>query len=225
MREDKKTKPFTEQLREAAGDQWDRVVNHKFTTELAKGDIDKEVLKKYLIQDHRFLDAFVILLSSAIANARSLGDRIPGCQFLALITGKENTYFERSFEVFGCSDQDERMKIPDDSVTVNFCNLMREVATKGTLGEILSVLVVAEWSYQTWGEKVLPITNREVDFTTWEWVDLHSGTYFSEVVSYLRGLLDKEGTLLDDEGKEKCKNAFNRAIQLEEDFFDMAYAN
>mmetsp|Transcript_15596 Transcript_15596/g.31285 ORF Transcript_15596/g.31285 Transcript_15596/m.31285 type:complete len:258 (+) Transcript_15596:94-867(+) len=257
MREDKKTKTFTEQLREAAGDQWDRVVNHKFTTELAKGDIDKEVLKKYLIQDHRFLDAFVILLSSAIANARSLGDRIPGCQFLALITGKENTFFERSFEVFGCSDQDERMKIPDDSVTVNFCNLMREVATKGTLGyvriiftpiiliwfklqlisssidflrlemisEILSVLVVAEWSYQTWGEKVLPITNREVDFTTWEWVDLHSGTYFSEVVSYLRGLLDKEGTLLDDEGKEKCKNAFNRAIQLEEDFFDMAYAN
>ncbi len=40
MRENKKT--FTEELREAAGDQWDRVVNHKFTTELARGDIDKE---------------------------------------------------------------------------------------------------------------------------------------------------------------------------------------
>ncbi|KAL7467034.1 hypothetical protein ACHAXS_007305 [Conticribra weissflogii] len=221
MRENKKT--FTEELREAAGDQWDRVVNHKFTTELARGDIDKEVLKKYLIQDHRFLDAFVILLSSAISKARSLEDRIPGCQFLALITGKENTYFERSFEVLGCSDQDERMKIPDAPVTVNFCDLMRDIAMKGTLGEILSVLVVAEWSYQTWGEKVLPITNKEVDFTTWEWVDLHSGTYFSEVVSYLRGLLDREGDLLDDGGREKCKNAFLRAIQLEEDFFDMAY--
>jgi thiaminase/transcriptional activator TenA len=214
---------FTEELREAAGEQWDRVINHRFTTELASGNIDRNVLKKYLIQDHRFLDAFVILLSSAIAKARILGDRIPGCQFLGLITGKENTYFERSFEVLPCCSKEERAKIPDEAVTVNFVNLMKEVSYGGTLGEILSVLVVAEWSYLLWGEKVLPTTNRD-DFLTYEWVDLHSGDYFNGVVAYLRGLLDKEGTLIDDEGKEKCKAAFLRAIQLEEDFFEMAYA-
>lgn len=215
---------FTEELREAAGDQWERVIGHKFTVELARGEIDREVLKKYLIQDHRFLDAFVVLLASAIANARSLEDRIPGCQFLALITGKENTYFERSFEVLGCSDATERMKIPSEEVTVKFVNLMKEVANGGTLGEMLSVLVVCEWSYLSWGEKVLDFTNRDVDFTTWEWVDLHSGEYFSGVVAYFRGLLDKEGTLVDDEGRDKCTNAFLRAVQLEEEFFDMAYA-
>lgn len=88
--------------------------------------------------------------------------------------------------------------------------------------EILCVLVVCEWSYLSWGEKVLPKTNRD-DFLTYEWVDLHSGDYFNEVVAYLRGLLDKEGTLIDEEGKEKCKVAFLRAVQLEEDFFEMAY--
>ena len=93
-----------------------------------------KVLKKYLIQDHRFLDAFVILLSSTIAKCRTLEDRIPGCQFLGLITGKENTYFERSFEVLGCSNVEERMKVPDEEVTVNFVNLMKESATEGTLG-------------------------------------------------------------------------------------------
>ena len=88
---------------------------------------------------------------------------------------------------------------------------------------MLSVLVVAEWSYFSWGEKVLAFTNRD-DFTTYEWVDLHSGEYFSEVVAYLRGLLDKEGTLIDDEGKKKCRDAFLQAVQLEEDFFEMAYS-
>jgi thiaminase/transcriptional activator TenA len=78
---------FTEELRESAGSQWDRVVNHKFTDELAEGTIEKEVLTRYLVQDHRFLDSFVVLLSSIIANARNLADRIPGCQFLAVITG------------------------------------------------------------------------------------------------------------------------------------------
>lgn len=72
---------------------------------------------------------------------------------------------------------------------------------------------------------MLDITNREsANFTTWEWVDLHSGEYFSGVVSYLRGLLDTEGTIIDRDGREKCKKAFLRAVQLEEEFFDMAYA-
>ena len=92
------------------------------------------MLKKYLLQDHRFLDAFVILLASTIAKARSLEDRIPGCQFLALITGKENTYFERSFEKLGCGDAEERMKIPDEPVTSQFVSLMKETANGGTLG-------------------------------------------------------------------------------------------
>lgn len=126
--------PFTEDLRNSAGEQWERVVGHKFTIELARGEIDRGVLKKYLIQDHRFLDAFVILLASTIANARTLEDRIPGCQFLALITGKENTYFERSFEVLGVSDAEERKKVPDEAVTGKFVSLMKEVANGGTLG-------------------------------------------------------------------------------------------
>lgn len=87
---------LTDELREASGSQWDRVINHKFTDELAKGTIDRKVLSRYLIQDHRFLDAFVVLLSSIIANARCLQDRIPGCQFLALITGSSPSQFKNT---------------------------------------------------------------------------------------------------------------------------------
>jgi thiaminase len=32
---------FTEALREAAGEQWDRVITHKFTKELAAGTINR----------------------------------------------------------------------------------------------------------------------------------------------------------------------------------------
>lgn len=215
------TSRFTEELRAAAGEQWNRVILHKFTTELAANTIDRQVLKRYLIQDHRFLDAFVVLLASVIANARTLDDRIPGCQFLALITGKENTYFERCFQALGVS-KEEREKIPDAACTTGFCNLMRSVASNGTLGEMLSVLVVCEWSYLSWGQLVQNNTVRD-DFVTYEWVDLHSGESFEAVVAYLRGLLDKEGDLLDEEGKNACKKRFLEAVQLEEDFFEFAY--
>jgi|UniRef100_A0A7S2XI20 thiaminase/transcriptional activator TenA len=212
---------FTEELKAAAGEQWDRVIHHKFTKQLASGTIDREVIKRYLIQDHRFLDAFIILLASIIAHARSLEDRIPGCQFLALITGKENTYFERCFEKLSISVED-RMAIPDAECTTGFCNLMKEVAQGGSLAEMLSVIVVCEWSYLSWGKLVEKETVRD-DFVTYEWVDLHTGESFEAVVAYLRDLLDREGEIIDASTKEACKSRFLQTMQLEEDFFDFAY--
>lgn len=214
---------FTETLRLAAGDQWKRIVYHKFTTELARGTICRKVLLKYLIQDHRFLDAFVILLSSVVSKARCLEDRIEGCQFLAVITGKENTYFERCFSALKCS-KEERDSIPDAAPTSDFITLMLNVSRNGSLGEMLSVLVVCEWTYLSWGKRVIDegIVDR-TDFVTYEWVDLHSGDYFESVIAYLRNLLDKEGQIMTDEGRDSCKATFLKAVQLEEDFFDYAY--
>ena len=214
--------PFSEDLRLASEDQWNRIINHRFTTELRDGTIDREVMKKYLIQDHRFLDAFVVLLASIIANCRTLPDRIPGCQFLALITGKENTYFERCFKKLGVGEAD-RAKIPDAPCTNGFCNLMLEVARKGTLAEMLAVIVVCEWSYLSWGQLVEKTTVRD-DFVTYEWVDLHTGKDFKSVVEYLRGLLDQEGEIMSCEEKSRCRERFLQAVQLEEEFFDFAYS-
>lgn len=68
-----------------------------------------------------------------VANARSLEDRIPGCQFLAVITGQENTYFERAFESLGCTTE-ERDETPDAACAKGFVNLMKTVAREGSLG-------------------------------------------------------------------------------------------
>ena len=99
---------------------------------------------QYLIQDHRFIDAFVVLLSSMIAHARKLEDRIPGAQFLGLITGKENTYFERSFEALGVTKQ-EREQTPDAPAMSGFQAQMRDAAKSGSLGEV-----------RTWREPTAP---------------------------------------------------------------------
>ena len=218
---DTDTSSFSEELRQATADQWDRVVTHRFSTELAEGTIDRDILARYLIQDHRFLDAFVVLLASMVASARCLADRIEGCQFLALVTGKENTYFERAFVYLQVSNED-RLETPNADVTDRFLNLMRTVAKDGTLGEKLAVLCVCEWTYLSWGQRV-HVTTKRVDFCCYEWVDLHSGHYFESVVAYLRRLLDQEGEQLDDAGRQACRRRFSETLQLEEDFFEYAY--
>lgn len=87
---------------------------------------------------------------------------------------------------------------------------------------MLAVLCVCEWSYLSWAEARTVETQNPLYL---EWIDLHRGEYFSSVVSYLRGLLDQEGTLLKENQNERdrCKQRFLEAVQLEEDFFDNAY--
>ena len=108
------------------------------------------------------------------------------------------------------------------------------------MGEMLSVLVVCEWSYFSWAQRVLSSddfdaikrksSGEEEDadsFMYYEWIELHSGEGFESVVEHFRSLLDKEGRLMaedgDEEGKERCEKRFLEAIALEEAFFEDAY--
>ncbi|KAL3788155.1 hypothetical protein ACHAW5_006603 [Stephanodiscus triporus] len=198
---------FCDEQRQIHAELWHRVTNHRLIDQLVDDTIPRPVLARYLAQDHRFLDAFVVLLASAIAR----------CQFLALITGRENTYFERSLDALG-DDAVIAKDAPDGSATAGFCALMRDTAHSSEFASMLAVLVVAEWSYQDWGERVLPL----------EWVELHSGPYFGSVVTHLRKLLDDEATRLSatsdgDAALERAATAFAKALQLELDFFEQAY--
>jgi thiaminase/transcriptional activator TenA len=217
---------FCDDQRELHAELWSRVTNHRLIDELLDDTITRRALSRYLSQDHRFLDAFVVLLSSAISHARTLRDRIPGCQFLALITGRENTYFERSLDALG-ADAASAISDPDGDATVGFSDLMREVARSGDLASMLSVLVVAEWSYQTWGERALVALRDDMPFYCREWVLLHSGEYFGSVVDYLKRMLDDEAVRLmassDDDAIGRAAFAFERALRLELDFFEQAY--
>jgi len=214
---------FTDAMRREAGARWDSIVNHPFTTELGAGTIPEAAMRKYCIQDHRFLDAFVVLLSSMVAHAPSLADRIPGCQFLALITGKENTYFERTLDALGVTAE-QRASVPDEPCTTAFKTLMRDAAASGSLVEMLSVLVVCEWSYQSWGERVLATSAAE-PWWCQEWVALHSGDYFGSVVSYLRELLDREAAKMNDAELAGAKARFMQTVEVENAFFEMAFGS
>ena len=66
---------FTETLRAASEAGWSQAVQHRFVNELFAGAVPDEVMARYLIQDHRFLDSFLVMLGAALASAGShVGD-------------------------------------------------------------------------------------------------------------------------------------------------------
>lgn len=207
---------FTESLRQASEPTWSQATGHRFVTQLLDGSVPDKVMASYLIQDHRFLDSFLILLGAAMASADSFEARIRFGQFTGMVSGEENTYFLRSFEALGVSEQD-RTEVPDTQPTAGFKAIMREAAATRSYVAALAVLNVAEWLYLDWAMKApqpLP-----TNFVHAEWVTLHDNPDFRDFVAFLRAELDRVGP----SETEVARDFFLRAVALELAFFDAAY--
>ncbi|MEM1004739.1 MAG: TenA family protein [Pseudomonadota bacterium] len=212
------TRP-TEMLRLGKAVDWQAATTHAFTQELCDGTLPEDKMRWYLEQDYQFVDGFVRLLASAIAHAPGLSDGVPAAQFLAVITGPENTYFLRAMQALGTAPSTEPAP-----ATKAFQELMAEAAASGKYENMLAVLVVAEWVYLCWAS---PENPPKADLPFWfaEWITLHAGDGFENVVEYLRGQLDKTWTTLTPDAQAEVTQLFHRAVELEKDFFDAAYAS
>ncbi|MDC0738437.1 TenA family protein [Cognatishimia sp. SS12] len=207
----------TDHLQSLAIADWTMATSHPFTDALAAGTLPAEKMAGYLQQDYLFIDEFVRLLATTIAHAPTLADSVPAAQFLAVVTGPENTYFQRSFEA---------LDIPGEAApaqaTRNFKMLMEEARLSGRYELMLAVLCVAEWVYLEWAT---PHADQAEALPFWlgEWITLHSGAGFEGVVAYLRGQLDQTWETLDHLQRDMVQDFFVEAVRRERAFFDAAW--
>jgi len=210
------TPPFSELLRQASEPTWSQAVGHRFVTELFAGSVSDTVMASYLIQDHRFLDSFLTLLGAAMAAADSYEARLRFGRFAGMISRDENTYFLRSFDALGVSDQ-ARTETPDTPPTAGFKAIMREAAATRSYAAALAVLNVAEWLYLDWAIKAP--TPLPASFVYAEWITLHDNPDFRNFVGFLRSELDRVGP----SDPEVARDFFLRTVTLELEFFDANY--
>ncbi|MQQ06829.1 TENA/THI-4 family protein [Epibacterium sp. SM1979] len=208
----------TEFLKSQCQSNWDAATAHAFTDALCDGTLDLDKMRGYLQQDYLFVEEFVRLLAAAISNAPSLTDAVPAAQFLAVITGPENTYFQRSLAALDAPEAEAAAP-----QTQAFLIQMRDARLTGKYEEMLAVLVVAEWTYLSWAA---PQEKRAagLPFYFGEWITLHAGPGFEGVVEYLRGQLDAIWPSLSDTAQTAATQRFFDTVQLERAFFDAAWA-
>ena len=208
---------FTETLRAASEPGWSRAVEHRFVKELFSGAVPDAVMARYLVQDHRFLDSFLLLLGAVLAGADTFEARLHFGRFIGMASSEENTYFLRAFEALGVTEE-RRATEPDTPATAGFKAIMREATERCSYAAALSVLVVTEWLYLDWASRA---PRRLPDnFVHAEWIALHDNPHLRGFVDFLRAELDRIGPAQAD----LCRDFFGRTVALELAFFDAAYA-
>lgn len=207
---------FVARLKAEFAELWRASIEHRFVDELLSGTVSDEVMGRYLIQDHRFIDAFVTLVGGAVASADLFESRLRLGRFLGMVCSDENDYFLRSFAALGIGE--ERHDIPDASPTAGFKALMKEAAATRSYAAIMAVLNVAEGLYLDWAQRLGDRPMPE-NFIHAEWITLHDNDFFVDFVSFLKGELDRVGP----QEEAVARDFFQRAVELELAFFNFAY--
>lgn len=209
---------FSDFLRQQSEPLWTQSVTHRLVREMYAGTVAPDVMTRYLVQDHRFIDCFLALLGGVLVNCDRMEAKLTFGRFIGMISSDENAYFERAFVKLGV-DHAMRETVPDAEPTTAFKHLMLEAAHSGSYAACLSVLTVAEWLYLDWAQKApKPLPE---DFVFSEWIILHDNPYFVEFVGFLREELDRVGP----SAVKECQSFFQRAVEIEKAFFDAPYAS
>jgi len=208
------------ELRDLNASTWDAAVGHRFVEEIWRGEVSPTVLRAYLVQDHQFVDAFVALMGAAVATAGRAESRLVHARQLGVVAGPENDFFLRALDALDAPLTD-RTEPALSEPTRGFLDLMESARSSGDYAICVAVLLVAEWLYLDWATR--PDSDAPDEPLQREWIDLHRGPAFEEWVTFLRTELDWVAPRLDDDGRERVRTAFARAVELELAFFDAAY--
>ncbi|WP_367176532.1 TenA family protein [Haloarcula rubripromontorii] len=222
---------FTDWLREQSQPDWDAAVEHRFVEELGAGTLDEDAFAEYLVQDYAFVGELVGTFGHAVGQAPDMAAKRRLVEFLDTVTDEEDDYFERSFAALGVDES--RWQDPEPTeTTAAFVDLLGRAAREGGYAETLSVLVPAEWIYESWATAAAaahgdpdgpPSAGMGLPFYFAEWVDLHAVDSFVAFVDWLRGELDAVGPTLSPCREARVASLFDRTVALERQFFETAY--
>lgn len=211
---------FSAELRELTGASWDAAVGHRFVGEIWTGRVRPEVLTTYLVQDHQFFDAFVALMGATVAAADQPEPRLVHARRLGLVAGPENDFFARALDALDVPLADRTSPVLL-APTAGFVELMDTARRSGDYASCLAVLLVAEWLYLDWATR--PDATAPEEPLQREWIELHRGSAFETWVQFLRTEFDRIGSGLEPADRERVRDLFTSAVELELAFFDAAY--
>jgi thiaminase/transcriptional activator TenA len=211
---------FSAWLHKRSEPAWTDATCHRFTEELGADTLDDEIFRRYLVQDHAFLETGTSVTGYAVGQAHTMDEKARLTDALTVLTGSENEYFERSFDALDVPEAG-RTDPPLTSTTREFQNLMLRAALDGGYEETLAVTLAAEWVYLSWAQSIEDKSPSR--FYLDEWIEIHAVDEFEEYVTWLCEQVDRYGPELSSHRQETVENLFGQVVELEASFFDMAY--
>ncbi len=211
---------FSEWLRSAAADRWERMLDHRFVAECTAGSIDPAVYRTYLEQEFAFVKTAAVSLGYAVVNAPSFDEISRFARALYGLVTDQREYFSDAFAEFGMDQWMNPDPLPE---TRHLSDVVSRGATTPGYAESLAPMAAAEWLYATWCRRAASEGSVTPESLIGEWVSLHADPAFQDHAAWLRDELDRVGPTLSPERQRDVAYLFGRTVELEVAFHTAPY--
>ena len=164
------------------------MVGHRMTRDMAADTLPADVLLRYLVYEHGFVETAVTIFGYALVKAPGIAEQTRLAAALQGLTTDQLAWFRRVFDALGVSDDQRVVADPPPAVSA-FRDGMLSLAVHGTYEEILAGMAAAEWMYLTWSRTAH--AHRPSDPVCGEWIALHVAPPFTDQVDWLLDELDR----------------------------------
>ena len=211
--------PLSDTLRQANHDLWERTVTHPFVQEMGDGTLPLEKFQRYFLQDYLFLKTLAKVVGLAVARAPTLEAAQPLSPFLATLLNAENDLFFRAFQELGVSPEEYQSAqvLPTGMAMASF---MLVTAYDGTFDDIVTALLVTEWTYRDWATRLAQADKKPPQKMYREWIDIHAAQELGDFVAALRRHVDDA---IPADAQPRIQEVFRSALGYEYLFWEMAY--
>ena len=203
---------------------WDEAANKPFVIEMAKGTLDADLFKRYMLQDYLYLKDYIGIL----INIRDMAEDENTRAFLKRIIDGTVDETERvhvaNMKELGITADDiaKSVKFPVINAYVEY---MRECTDRYGLTGGITSLLQCSWVYAYIAEKVLKRFPDEIGKSSYgSWFEAYSCQSYLDTNQLWIELLDELGSGIDEKTSDEMCLIFEKCACYENEFWDALYA-
>lgn len=237
----KKGQKFSEEVIANASKVYQEVKNLEFIKKLTSGALDLETFMYYIEQDTEFLAVMQPL-------AREIAGMVEGKIFAIEIgLGREQSLAREEAKKFAgafseladneCEDaakkgadfffhsfvKDEKFQATGKRTPalVEYVNFFKKMVQSGSVEEIVAAFLPCPWLYWYLAIAIKPLADPKGKY--YSWIEAYASESSEQGVKKLLELFDLLALHASPENREKMNAAFQKAMELERNFWDDAY--
>lgn len=185
-------------------------LKHPFLQGIASGNLEKERFVHYMSQDAFYLKAYARAFALGIAKSPD-ENSMKKFKFLVDSTFDELNLHENYSKIWGFS-----LDVSPANATLNYTDFLIRVASLDDIGSIATATLPCSILYAYLATELAKDYNPKSPYRGW--IETYSSKEFKEGTKVLESFVNKCST-----EKEKTKNYYRRAMELEYSFFDESY--
>ncbi|MCR2803861.1 thiaminase II [Paenibacillus soyae] len=213
---------FSERLYQSSRPIWERSHRHPFLTELRDGTLSPDRFIYYLKQDYVYLIDYAKLFALASVKSPDLETMHKFAELYHSTLHVEMELHRQYAERFGVPRAELERTKPAPT-TIAYTKYMLDIATNGSLAQVVAALLPCMWSYREIGVTLAAIPGALEHPLFSEWILMYSSDEFGQLTDWCIDQINRLADGLPERELARLEEHFLTTSRLEYLFWDMAY--